>query len=132
MSKLISDLIHEFHSLDEIEDDFEFFIMNIVIDENGDVESSDAIEAITKIEIDETNQECLFYSDPEGNAKFIGEAIKEISSVSSEYQLCSAVENTIEDSFIRIDNPIIGFGENIEQRRFFVVCQAFENNPVLH
>jgi hypothetical protein len=30
----------------------------------------------------------------------------------------------MDDAFIRLDTPLIGFGENIELKAFFAVCQA--------
>lgn len=138
MSKLVSDLVEEFHSIDEIEDDFEFFIMSIVIDDDGEIESTPTLTPVSHIEVDETHQECLFHSDAEKKTITISDAIKEVSSLDSEFQLVStenniiAASSTVDDSTTRTDNPIIGFGENIEKRQFFLVCQTFENISVLH
>ena len=148
MSKYVVDLVDEFHSLVEVEDDFELFMMSIKIDDSGEVTSTESIEPVSHIEIDHEHEECLLHISPNGKAISIRKVIKEISSINSDYFLCSAEENTIDglndskiegsndnevdDSNVRVDNSIIGFGENIEQRRFFVVCQAFENNVALH
>ena len=130
MSKLVIDLVDEFKSLDEVEDDFELFIMSIKIDDNGEIESTASVEPVSKIVIDDDNQECLFHSVASDNlqtdkAMNIATTIDQISSINPEYALGFADEKPIDDSGVSIDNPIIGFGENIEQRKFFIVCQSF-------
>ena len=125
MSKLVIDLIDEFHSLDEVEDDFEVFIMSIKIDDNGEIESTASVEPVSKIVIDDENHECLFHSVATDQAMSIASAIEQISSVNPEFALGFAEEKRIDDSGLRADKPIIGFGENTEQRKFFIVCQSF-------
>jgi len=125
LSKLVIDLVDEFKSLDEVEEDFDLFIMSIKIDDEGEIESTASIEPVSKIVIDDENHECLFHSITTDKAMNMANVIDELVSVNTEYALGFAEENTIDDSYERIDNPIIGFGENIEQRKFFIVCQAF-------
>ena len=132
MSKLINDLITEFHSLDEIEDSFGFYIMWIQLDDEGEITSSDSLKPVSHIEIDKEDQACLFHFTENGEAMNIAEAIEVINSENSEYALFSAEETTLDDEHVRIDNPIIGFGENVEQRCFFIVCQDYKNDDVLH
>ena len=125
MSKLIKDLENELDSLDEIEDNFELFIMSIKIDEFDEYSSAETIQAVSHIEVDESTQECLFHLGS-SDAMNILNTIDKISSIDSDYALCSAEEKTIDDALVRVDNPIIGFGENIEQKRFFIVFQTYE------
>ncbi len=124
MSKLVIDVVSEFQSLDVIEDDFELFVLSVKINESGEITSTESIEPVNRIEADIENQECLLHVTSNGEALRMVEAIQAISKVNADYSLCSAQEETLEDSWVRIDNPIIGFGENIDLKRFFVVCQA--------
>ena len=129
LSKLISDLINEFHSVDEIEceidGDFELFIMSIKIDEFGEYDSSESILPISYIEVDSEKEECLFHFGS-SDTMTIASTVEKIKAIDSNYLLCSAEEKTIDNALVRIDNPIIGFGENIEQKRFFLVFQTYE------
>ena len=132
MSKLVIDLFDEFKSLDIVEDDFELFVMSIEIDESGEVSADATVEAVTHIEVDSEHEECLLHTSSEANsdskAISIGKALEELKAVEPGYLLCSKVKDSVKDtnanSNIGTDNPIIGFGENIELKRFFVVCEA--------
>lgn len=143
MSKLIIDLFDEIKSLDIVEDDFELFVMSIEIDESGEVSEDASVEAVTHIEIDSEHEECLLHtsSKPNSDSKAIsiGKALEELKAVEPGYLLCSKVKESVDtvkdtnsNSNTGTGNPIIGFGENIELKRFFVVCEAFEDNAVLH
>ena len=127
MSKLISDLINEFQTIDEIQDDFELFIMSIKIDESGEYDSSNSILPVSRIEIDSENEECLFYyGSHNSDAITVATTADKIKAITPKFLLCSAEEKTVEDKMLRLDNPIIGFGENVEQKRFFLVFQTYE------
>ena len=127
MSKLISDLINEFQTIDEIQDDFELFIMSIKIDESGEYDSSESILPVNRIEIDSENEECLFYfGTHDSDAITVATTADKIKTITPNFLLCSAEEKTVEDKTLRLDNPIIGFGENVEQKRFFLVFQTYE------
>ena len=125
MSKLIIDLVNEFQSLDEITDDFELFIMSIKIDEFGEYDSAETILPVSHIEVDSNKEECLFHFGS-SDAMDIVTTLEKIKSIDTNYLLCSAEEKTFDGATVRVDNPIIGFGENIEQKRFFLVFQTYE------
>lgn len=124
MSKLARDVVNEFHSLDVIEDDFELFVLSVKINDYGEIISTESIEPVSRVESDNENQECLLHISPSGEPLKICEAVGRIGVLNPDYALCAAQEETIDNSWVRIDNPIIGFGENLDLKRFFVVCQA--------
>ena len=127
MSKLVIDLMEVFKSIDEIDDDFEVFVLSIEFDESGEVTSNETTEAVNGLDIDSENQECLFKISPDEKTLSIADIIsiadikKQISSIDSGYLLCSAFKQTAENSSVSNDKPIIGFGENIDLKRFFLV-----------
>ena len=127
MSKLISNLVNEFQTLDEIQDDFELFIMSIKIDEFGEYDSAETILPVSHLNVDIEKEECLFhFGSSETEAMTIASTVEKIKEIDSSFLLCAAEEMTVDGKAVRLDNPIIGFGENIEQKRFFLVFQTYE------
>ena len=124
LSKLVHDFINELNSLDEVNIDFELFVMNLNIDNSGEVLSCESVLPVLNINIDLSSNECLFQIKDTGTPLSVENGIKALASINFDYSLCSSFEENVDNSIIRIDNPIIGFGENIEEKRFFVVCQA--------
>ncbi len=125
MSKYVRDILLEFQSQDEIEDHFQLHALKVNIDESGDVEPSGNALPITKIEIDADNKECLLYFEEvtsihvtvaEAKAVFVSEIL--------DYEVCAAEEKELDDAHVRLDTPLIGFGENVELKCFFVICQS--------
>ena len=125
MSKLARDFLHEFESQNDIENDFQLHILKVNIDEAGEVEPSGNAQPVTKIEIDSESKECLLHFEgstskyvtvSEAKATFVGAVL--------DYEVCAAQEKEVDDAHIRLDTPLIGFGENAEIKCFFAVCQA--------
>lgn len=124
MSKYVGCIINELDESEVIGNDFELFVISLAIDDSGEIISTESIEPITKIGFDIESEECLFYVQPGKDAIRISEAYAEIETMDSSFLLVSASEQEIDDAWVRIDNPIIGFGENIDEKRFFIVCEA--------
>ena len=125
MSKYARDLLQEFESQIDIKDDFQLHILKVSVDESGDIEQSGNAQPVTKIEIDSQSKECLLHF-AESTPKNITvlDAKTAFSSATLGYEVCAAQEKEIDDAHIRLDTPLIGFGENTELKCFFVVCQA--------
>lgn len=125
MSKSVRELLQEIQSQELLEDDFRLHVLKVIVDENGDVEPAGNALAVTKIEIDVENKECLLHFDEtatkgvsliEAKAAFVEEVL--------DYEVCAAQEKETDEAFLRLDTPLIGFGENVELKCFFVICQA--------
>ena len=125
LSKLVSDLVEELQTLDEVDDEFKCFVLSIKIDDEGEITSTESTEPLVSLKADNENQECLFYFEATGKALTVAKVKQELSAIDTDYFICSAEEKTIDDSFVRIDSPIIGFGENIDLKKFFLVCEVY-------
>jgi len=130
MSKHVRDLLFEFEVQSEVEEHFRLHVLKVTLNENGEaVEYGNALP-VTKIEIDSEDKECLLHFDEhstdfvtitEAKAMFVESLIDdEVQG----YEVFASEEKELEDSHVRLDTPLIGFGENAELKCFFVVCQA--------
>ena len=124
LSKYVGCIINELEESEIVDDDFGLFVIFLNIDESGEIDSTKSIEPIGKIGFDIDSEECLLHILPDEEALKISEAYAEIATIDSRFSLVSALEKKFEDSWVRIDNPVIGFGENIDEKRFFIVCKA--------
>jgi hypothetical protein len=125
LSKHTRDLRQEFESQIEIKDDFQLHVLKVKVDESGNVEPLGNAQPVTHIEIDSDNKECLLHFDEstldyvtvsDAKSLFVGAVL--------DFEVCAAQETENADAYIRLDTPLIGFGENIELKIFFVICQA--------
>lgn len=130
MSKYVRDLLQEFETQIEVEDHFRLHVLKVTINENGEAQEFGNALPVTRIEIDSEDKECLLHFDEqssecvtisEAKALFIK---KEEADQVLDYEVFAAEEKELEDSQVRLDTPLIGFGENKELNCFFVVCQA--------
>lgn len=124
MSKYVSCIINELEESESIGDDFELFVIALNFDDSGQICSTESIEPIFEIGIDIENEECLFYTKLGEKALEIQEAYAELETIESSFSLVHASEHEVSGSVVRIDNPVIGFGENIDEKRFVIVCRA--------
>lgn len=124
MSKLVGHLINEIEESDLIGDDFKMFVLTVKISESGEITSNESIEPIERIGFDIENEECLLEISENDTAIEVSEAFSEIAAIDSRFTLVAAHERSFDDSWVRIDKSIIGFGENIGKKQFFVVCTA--------
>jgi hypothetical protein len=135
MSKHVRDLLFEFDVQSEVEEHFRLHVLKVTLNENGEAEEFGNALPVTKIEIDSKSKECLLHFDEhsldcvtikEAKALLINEEVVNDSLVDSVlgYEVFAAEEKELDDSHVRLDTPLIGFGENAELKCFFVVCQA--------
>jgi hypothetical protein len=125
LSKYARDLLHEFQAQDEIEDDFRLHVLKVSVDESGEVEQSGNALPVTKIEIDAENEECLLhFEELTSNYVTVSEAKAVFVSEILDYEVCAAQEKELDDAYVRLDTPLIGFGENVELKCFFAICQT--------
>jgi hypothetical protein len=131
MSKHVRDLLFEFEVQAEVEEHFRLHVLKVTLNENGEAEEYGNALPVTKIEIDSEDKECLLHFDEhstdfvtitEAKALFINE--EGIDAELQGYEVFASEEKELDDSHVRLDTPLIGFGENAELNCFFVVCQA--------
>ena len=124
MSKCVGCIINELEESEVVDNDFGLFVVSLNIDDSGEITSTESIEPVGKIDADTDSEECLFHITSSEKALTVSEAYAKIETIDSRFSLASAIEKEFDDSWVRIDNPIIGFGENIDEKRFFIVCKA--------
>ena len=124
MSKYVGCIINELEESEVVDNDFGLFVISLNIDDSGEIKSTESIEPVGKIDADIESEECLFHIIPSEKALTISEAYAEIATIDSRFSLVSTIEQSFDDSWVRIDNPVIGFGENTDEKRFFIVCKA--------
>ena len=139
MSKHVRDLLLEFETQSEVEEHFRLHVLKVTLNENGEAEEFGNALPVTKIEIDSESEECLlhyaeqsseFVTIAEAKALLSNEVMVDDMAGSSlvntmlGYEVFAAEEKELDDSQVRLDSPLIGFGENAELKCFFVVCQA--------
>jgi hypothetical protein len=135
MSKHVRDLLFEFDVQSEVEEHFRLHVLKVTLNENGEAEEFGNALPVTKIEINSESKECLLHFDEQSpdcvtikevKALLINEEVVNDSLVDNVlgYEVFAAEEKELDDSHVRLDTPLIGFGENAELNCFFVVCQA--------
>ena len=124
MSKYVGCIINELEESEVVDNDFGLFVISLNIDDSGEIKSTESIDPVGKIDADIESEECLFHIIPSEKALTISEAYAEIATIDSRFSLVSAIEQEFDGSWVRIDNPVIGFGENTDEKRFFIVCKA--------
>lgn len=124
MSKYVGSIFNELEESAVINDDFDLFVLSVKVDDSGETYETESIRPIAKIGVDIEHKECRFQTLPGKEALKIPEAYSEIETIDSGLSLVSVLSQTFNDSSVRIDNSVIGFGENIDDKRFFIVCMA--------
>lgn len=125
MSKSVRDLFQEFESQHVIADDFQLHILKVKVDESGEVEQLGNAQPVTKIEIDSDNKECLLhFEESTSDCVTVLDAKSVFVTAVLDYQVCAAQDKENDDAYIRLDTPLIGFGEHVELKVFFAICQV--------
>ncbi len=135
MSKYVRDLLFEFEVQPEVEEYFRLHVLKVTLNENGEAEEFGNALPVTKIQIDSEDKECLLHFDEhstdcvtisEAKAIFINEKLlnETLADDVQGYAVFASEEKELDDSHVRLDTPLIGFGENADLNCFFVVCQA--------
>lgn len=124
MSKSVHDLLQEFASQTAISDDFQLHVLKVKITHSGEAEQVGNAQAVNAIEIDSDSQECLLhFAQSCDKVISVLEAKSVFAGVEQSFEVCVSEEKDTDDAVLRLDTPLIGFGENIETKAFFVVCQ---------
>jgi hypothetical protein len=125
LSKTARDVLEEFEAQTQIADDFGIHVLKVKVGENDDVEQQGNAQPVVKIEIDHEDKECLLHYEEGASAYVTVSDLKaEFISEVLEYEVCAAQEKILEGSHVRLDTPLVGFGENFELKYFFTVCVA--------
>lgn len=124
MNKSAKELLEEFTSQDVITDDFQLHVLKVKIDGNGEIEEAGNALTVTKIEFDHQDKECLLHYE-EGSTDFVtvADAKAKITDDVLTYEVCAAQIEERDDAFVRLDTPLIGFGENVDIKCFFAICE---------
>jgi hypothetical protein len=125
LSKNARDLLQEFSSQTDIADDFQLHVLKVNVSESGEVEPAGNAQPVITIDIDSENKECLLHFDEATSEPVTVADIKAlfVNDV-LDYEVCASQEKDVDDAVIRLDTPLIGFGEIVETKVFFVVCQV--------
>jgi len=138
MSKRVSDMLAYIEERGA-EPTFQLFALAVTIDAGGQVEGQKWVAPISQVQFDANSSECLLHiedGEPPINRSRLNAArvtladvLSMISPANREYAVCTAQEAHLDDARVRIDTPIIGFGENPEERRYFVVVLGDRDRP---
>ena len=116
MSKHVRDLLFEFEVQGEVEEHFRLHVLKVTLNENGEAEEFGNALPVTKIEIDLEDKECLLHFDEQSSdGVTITEAKaillnENLSEDVQGYAVFAAEEKELDDSHVRLDTPLIGFG----------------------
>ena len=126
MSKSVMEMMHEIESYQVIDNVFNLYVLSLKLDSYGEIISTESTNAVNNVEIDNEHKEVLLHINTKNDKSLV--SVSDVKSIINnsifDYKICIAEETTLEDSsFVRIDTPLIGFGENIEKKQFFAVCQ---------
>lgn len=124
MSRYVGCIINELEESEIVDNDFGLFAIFLKVDESGEIESTESIVPVGKVGFDIESEECLLHVSLGGKPIIIADAYGELVSIDSRFSLVSALEQKFDDSWVRIDYPVIGFGENIDEKRFYIACKA--------
>jgi len=124
LSRYVGCIINELEESEIVDNDFGLFAIFLKVDESGEIESTESIVPVGKVGFDIESEECLLHVSPGGKPIIIADAYGELVSIDSRFSLVSALEQKFDDSWVRIDYPVIGFGENIDEKRFYIACKA--------
>jgi hypothetical protein len=125
LSKSVRELLQEFDQQAIVEGDFSLHILRMVIDPDGEVEQSGNAQVVFKVEFDHEDGECLLHFIESSLNKVTVDGFKTLISPDVlDYEVCAAQEKVVDGSCLRYATPLIGFGENVEQKCFFAICQV--------
>lgn len=125
LSKQVRDLLQEFESQINIADDFQLHVLKVSVDESGAVEQTGNAQPVTRIEIDSQSKECLLhFAESTSQYVTVSDAKSVLVNAILDFEVCAAQEQENDEATIRLDTPLIGFGENVELKVYFVICQA--------
>lgn len=132
MSKTVSELTQELAEQPQIGAHFNVHVLKVVISEDGEIEQGAQALPVTRVVLDEAEQECyLYFSDEDEqdqgadqNALSVANLKTHLNSDIQDYLLFAAQEKETEEAVLQLTTPLIGFGENEAENNFFVICQA--------
>ena len=125
MNKTVKDLLDEFKAEVEIGDDFAVNILRVTVDPDGAIEQSGNALPVFKVEVDHEDKAVLLHFDEADRTQVTVAALKhELDDSILDYAVCAAQEKEWETAFVRLDTPLIGFGEYLEHKVFLAVCKA--------
>jgi len=124
LSKQVKDLLEEFAAEECIQSDFNLHILKVSVDENGEIEEMGNALPVFNIEIDSESQTVLLHYIESSDALVsVADAKAILTDELLDYEVCAAQITETAEAVLRAETPFIGFGENVELKCFFGVCQ---------
>ena len=128
MSKCVADMLADIANI-AAEGSCELLVLAVTLGAGGEAEETKWVAPVSRVQFDGDSQECLFHVDyecmDEPRQSPTGVTLADVLSAASKanrgYDVCVAHEVQLDGSRIRIDTPIIGFGENAGKHQYFVV-----------
>jgi hypothetical protein len=104
------------------------FAISVVINSNNEVESMTWEKPVGEISFDHENKELILFVPfteaddmlPISGNSFLSQYAVELEKYSS-YSVCVSDKKIIDDLTVRVDRPLIGFGESEDNMKFFAV-----------
>jgi len=124
LSKHVKDLLEEFAAEECIQNDFNLHILKVSVDDNGEIEEMGNALPVFNIEVDKESQAVLLhYAEASDMLVCVADAKAVLTDELLDYEVCAAQITETTEAVLRADTPLIGFGENVELKCFFGVCQ---------
>ena len=125
MSKYVKDLLAEFATQEDIKDNFKLHVLQVTLDDQGEIEQCGNALPVTKLEIDATSKELLMHFTQESKSSVSVAQAKAICvSDIVDYEVFASQAKETDAALLQLDTPLLGFCENIEHQYFFSVCEV--------
>lgn len=128
MAKLLSSLIEDISEIEEADESFSLNVIAVNINDSDEIESMAWVKPVHKIGVDTDSKEFLFHfeENPEdgSHSANLSDLFGVLEEPHLDFEVCAALEHQIDDDWVRIDHPIIGIGQNIENKEILVVTKA--------
>lgn len=127
MGKTVKDLLADVGCGDDL--DGGYAVLALFYSERAEDSSVEGavLQSVVRVAVDSQNREllCFLADKNEANSAIALSALVDAAEEKiQDFQVCLAKEDTIDGNYIRIDIPIIGFGENHVQRRYLLVASS--------
>lgn len=125
LSKYVKDLLEEFATQEHIKDDFKLHVLQVTLDDKGEIEQCGNALPVTKLEIDTTSKELLMHFTQESETCVnVAQAKAMCVSGIVGYEVFASRVKETDEALLQLETPLLGFGENIEHKYFFSVCKT--------
>ena len=121
LSKSVNELLSDL-DVYGVSDDYVVGVLYVANDTDREVSNDSRSEAVVKIDADHSSQELLLYFG-KGDPVRVADLRKKCPESVLSYDVVVAEEFVEGGTHIRIDTPLIGVGENHDEKQYFVLCE---------